>query len=265
MPLFLNHNKLFQFLINIILVVITDLRLEFYDYESILNLESGSQQILESKLPDFTLDSISENIQSYQSDFEMKKYIENEIQDKVVSWYKSWEELFLDNWKFSSHELIDQPLLFFFIISAEDDKPDEEIKKLWNLKDTITRYKEKIYDADYPHVYLILHDKSQSVSLDVAAMQLDRLRKKFANGFNQCEMLSMQFTPFEEQHENDIWNNYRRHSKLIGLNMLDTYDRRDLLTINDREAMRLLMKDIIGERLVPTVASKIRQAEQHIK
>ena len=195
----------------------------------------------------------------------MQKYVEGVVQEKVVSWYKSWEELFLDNCKFSSHELIDQPLLFFFIISSEDEKPDDEISKLWNLKSTITRYKESIYDTDYPHIYLVLHDKSHSVSIDVASMQLDRLRKKLAKGTNQWEMLSMQFTPDDEQHEKDIWANYRRHSKLIGLNMLDTYDRRDLLTINDREAMRLFMKDLIADKLIPFVASKIRQAEQLIR
>lgn len=240
------------------------MRLEFYDYESILNLESGSQQILESKLPEFSLDSLNENIDTYKSDFEMQKYIENVVQDKVTSWYKSWEELFLDNCKFSSHELIDQPLVFFFIISSEDERPDDEITKLCNLKSTITRYKESVYDSDYPHIYLVLHDKSHSVSVDVASMQLDRLRKKFGKGINQCEMMSMQFTPDEDQNEKDIWANYRRHSKLIGLNMLDTYDRRDLLTINDRAAMKLFMRDLITDKLIPFVASKIRQAEQLI-
>lgn len=90
----------------------------------------------------------------------------------------------MDTCKFASHELIDQPLLFFYLLSAEDENLDQEIQNMYNLRASVRRYKEGTYDSDYPHVFLILHDKNHEVSFDVAMVKLDKLKKKYARGDN---------------------------------------------------------------------------------
>lgn len=74
--------------------------------------------------------------------------------------------------------------MFFYLVSAEDENPDAEVQTLANLKSSLKRYREGTYDADFPHIYLILHDKDSEISYDVAMLKVEKLRKKYARGFN---------------------------------------------------------------------------------
>lgn len=77
-------------------------------------------------------------------------------------------------------------------------------------------------------------------------------------------MLSMQFTSGSGGYQ-DIWAQYKKHGNITGLNMLELWDRKDLLSENDRESLKYLLKDIIDDKIIQTVASKVRQCEHHIK
>lgn len=193
--------------------------------------------------------------------------IETGLLDKAsytTQWYRKWEECFLDTCKFASHELVDQPLAFFYIISAEDENPDKEFQNLINLKSQLKRYREGTYDSDYPLVFIMLHDPNSNITADTAAMQADRLKKKYARGFNVCEMLSMSFKP-NGGGNNDIWEDHLRFNRIIETDVFDNWDRKHLLTANDRESIKFFIKEIIDEKIIGTVASKIRQYENLVK
>lgn len=202
-----------------------------------------------------------------EKDWSEKKNIERELLDPVTYntiWYKKWEECFLETWKFGAHELVDQPLLFFYLVSAEDENPDAEIQRMCNLKSSIRRYQEGTYHSDYPHIYLMLHDKKQEVSSDVAMMKIEKLRKKYARGFNYCDIWSMDFSPGDSQGY-DEWARYLRLNRISQMSVLDSWDRKSLMTIDDKTMCKLFMKEIIDEKLINTVASKVRHYEHMVK
>lgn len=162
-------------------VEVVDLRLEFYDFESMHGFDDAYKVI------EHILQNYKPKIELEGKDWSDKKNIESELLDPVTynsQWYKKWEECFLDQCKFASHELIDQPLLFFYLVSAEDADADKEIQDMCNSKSTIKRYREGTYDGDFPHIYIMLHDKKHEVTFDVATLKLEKLKKKYARGFN---------------------------------------------------------------------------------
>ena len=125
------------------------------------------------------------------------------------SWYKKWEDQFLDTCKFSSHELVDQPVGFFVLLSSGDDNLEDQIYYLNKVRAGIELYKNKTYDNEYPNIYLVLHDKENGVSNDVATLRIEKLKKKFVKGNHVCELISMTFSPKEE----DVSFNFKYFNK----------------------------------------------------
>lgn len=241
---------------------VTDLRLDFYDYESMHGFDHSNLII------DHILETYKPKIALEEKDWSIKGNLEYDILDPqsyTTLWYQKWEEYFMDTCKFASHELVDQPLLFFYLVSASDDDIDQEIQNMYNMKSSVKRYREGTYDSDYPHIFLILHDKSTSISFDVAMVKLDKLKKKYSRGDNHCEMWSMDFLPLEGNTGYDEWEKYLRLNRMPEKNVLELWDRSRLLSINDREACRYFIKDIIDERMIPYVARKIRGYEKLVK
>jgi hypothetical protein len=125
-------------------------------------------------------------------------------------------------------------LLFFFLVSAEDDDIDQQLFDLQNSKSNIQRYGEKTYDPDYPHIFLLLHDKSSTVTYDVASLKLEKMRKKYAKGFNYVDIWSMNFSPSVDNGVDD-WEKYLKLNRVQHLDVFEMWDRKQLLTIDDKE------------------------------
>jgi len=63
----------------------------------------------------------------------------------------------------------------------------------------------------------------------------------------------------------DIWQKYMRGSVPEGTDLLDMDDRRTLLTSDDREIFHCIIKDIINDKILPFIASKVRHFEHAVK
>jgi hypothetical protein len=74
----------------------------------------------------------------------------------------------------------------------------------------------------------------------------------------------MQFSPRQEE-EKDDWIKYLKMNRIKKTDILESWDRKNLLSFDDKEMCKLFMKEVIDEKLIPTVAAKIRQYEHHIK
>ena len=128
-------------------------------------------------------------------DWTVKENIESELLHPEYGstyWYKAWEDQFLDSLKFSNHELIDQPVVFFYVLNIADDNLEDQILYLDKIKLSSPRYKEATYDNDFPHIYLFINDQSAGVSEDVALLKLEKLERKYSRGLNICHLLRIQ-------------------------------------------------------------------------
>lgn len=77
-------------------------------------------------------------------------------------------------------------------------------------------------------------------------------------------MWTMQFSPRKEE-EKDEWAKYLKINRIKKTDILESWDRKNLLSFDDKEMCKLFMKEVIDEKLIPTVAAKIRHYEHHIK
>lgn len=74
----------------------------------------------------------------------------------------------------------------------------------------------------------------------------------------------MDFTP-SEQNGVDFWQKYLRLNRIQDTDVFEIWDRKNLLSLDDKEACRYFIKDIIDEKLLPVIADKIRQYENMVK
>jgi hypothetical protein len=155
-------------------------------------------------------------------------------------------------------------LLFFFLVSAEDDDIDQQLHDLQTSKNNIQRYGEKTYDPDYPHIFLLIHDKGGSVSHDVASIKLEKMRKKYAKGFNYVDIWSMNFSPIANTGIDD-WEKYLKLNRIQQLDVFEMLDRKQLLNIDEKEICRYFIKELIDQKLMIIVGSKVRNFEHIVK
>lgn len=79
-----------------------------------------------------------------------------------------------------------------------------------------------------------MHDTNGTCSQDEATMKLEKLQKKYEKGFNLVEMWSMDFSPNSGGSGFDDWQDYLRLNRIHHPDVFETWDRKKLLTIDDR-------------------------------
>jgi hypothetical protein len=52
------------------------------------------------------------------------------LESKLTPWFSKWKRWFLDKNRFNEHELVDQPIAFFFFVMADDPDPLKTIERL---------------------------------------------------------------------------------------------------------------------------------------
>jgi hypothetical protein len=91
------------------------------------------------------------------------------LQEEITPWYERWREMFIETTKFSDHELVEQPIAFYYFLTTTEQDVLVTAQQLINKLGSFKQYKEKIYDSTVPKIFFVLHDLSQSVKADVAA------------------------------------------------------------------------------------------------
>lgn len=67
-----------------------------------------------------------------------------DLHSKMTPWFSRWKRWFLDKTRFNDHELIDQPIAFFFMVMADDPDPLRTIENL--RKKLPSQYSNLIYN-----------------------------------------------------------------------------------------------------------------------
>jgi len=63
------------------------------------------------------------------------------------------------------------------MISAEDEDIDKQLQFLQNSKNSIKRYNDRIYDPDFPHIFILMHNNAGDCSHDEAIVKLEKMQK----------------------------------------------------------------------------------------
>ena len=70
-------------------------------------------------------------------------------QSMLTPWYHRWRKWFLDKTRFKDHELLDQPVAFFYFVLADEPAPLRSIDQM--RKDLPGQYKSHVYQEGRPH------------------------------------------------------------------------------------------------------------------
>ena len=86
----------------------------------------------------------------------------------LTPWFHRWKKWFLDKTRFRDHELVDQPIAFFYFLMADEPDPLGSIAKM--KKDLPSQYKNQIYLDGAPqniqeYVMVLNHHAAGSTAL----------------------------------------------------------------------------------------------------
>ena len=94
---------------------------------------------------------------------------------KLTPWYHRWKKWFLDKTRFKDHELLDQPVAFFYFVTADEPDPLRSIELM--KKDLPNQYKTNVYQEGTPHntqefVFVLNHHAGGSTTFQEAVHTL---------------------------------------------------------------------------------------------
>ena len=179
---------------------IRNFRLDFYDaddYKPINfdNFKTVTEQVLLDKYisPEW---SFNEKILSKDNpDVYLSK-----LQSYSLPWYQAYENICFEFMRFFEYEQYQQPLLYIYVCSIDDDVNTINFDK--NLPLLIS---DGIYNRRMPHVIIILHDQLEQVPKNKSEECMKRFQQKFGSyliwNINSNE-------PNKDKPLDDIWRSY---------------------------------------------------------
>ena len=186
-------------------------RVDFYDADNYKpipfnNFKPLTEQVLLDKYisPEWSLNE--EVLSKENPDIYLSK-----LQSYSLPWYQAYENICFEFMRFFEYEQYQQPLLYIYICSIDDD-----VNAINFDKDLPLLISDGIYNRRMPRVIIILHDQLEQVSKSKSEEHMKRFQQKFGTyllwNINSHE-------PNKDKPLDDIWRNY--------LHYIDSYNIKD--------------------------------------
>lgn len=126
------------------------MKLNFYDKWDLNGFGMEHEQELFKHVCDNYIPSIILEGKDWTSKACIEENLLNVPYQGTTPWFGKWREFFIETTKFQTHELVDQPVAMFFMLTTTEPNIQNQVKYLNQLINNFDQYKYKIYNSDVP-------------------------------------------------------------------------------------------------------------------